>query len=96
MTVDRLIFVEFDASEYISIFEPKDRKHFTDYSFTGENNARVTMRGWYIHENEVGPGCELLARLHLPQITARMRALSPSKYYINDKERSRYSQRPQG
>jgi hypothetical protein len=90
MTVDMLIFVEFDQTKYISIWSPIDREHYTDYTL----DCGTRMRGWYINKNEIGPGCHLLAKLECPQLASRMRALSPSKTYLSETEKSHYSIRP--
>lgn len=89
MTIHRLIFVEFDDTDFIHIWEVIDREHYTDYPAAGKR-----MRGWYINGNEIGPGCRQLTKINCPQISARMRALSPSELYKNEHEQTRYSERP--
>ncbi len=71
MTVDRLIFIEFDQSDTIGIFECIDRSKFVQY--TTLNGTR--MLGWPI---------DTMLQLHSikdKKLAEWMRALSTSKYY---------------
>lgn len=92
MNVDVLLFVEFDETDYISIWTPRDREHYTDYQIETMSGL-VSMRGWYINKNEIGPGCRLIRKIKLPQISERMRALSPSQFYDRYKKSTTYSRR---
>ena len=71
MTVDRLIFIEFDQSDTIGVFECVDRSKFVQY--TTLNGTR--MLGWPI---------DTMLQLHSikdKKLAEWMRALSTSKYY---------------
>lgn len=93
MKVKFLIFVEFDDSDTIRLWTPIDRNHFTDYQANTKDGPKG-MRGWYIEPNEIGPGCKLIASFNLPQMSKRMKALSPSQFYEHHKNSIRHSQRP--
>ena len=71
MTVDRLIFIEFDQSDTIGVFECTDRAKFVQY--TTANGTR--MLGWPID------GMLQLHSIKDTRLAEWMRSLSTSKYY---------------
>lgn len=77
MRVATLIFVEYDESDYIQIWRPLDREHYTDYTI----GCGTRMRGWYINSNEIGPGCSRLAKLKLPTHAKLMREFSRAERF---------------
>ena len=71
MTVDRLIFIEFDQSDTIGVFECVNRAKFVQYTTLNG----TPMLGWPIHS---------MLQLHSikdKKLAEWMRALSTSKYY---------------
>ena len=78
MTVDRLIFVEYDHSDIIRIWEVQDRDHYTEYYANLPSCGRTRMVGWYINKNEVGPGLKLIREIKLPLHASIMRYFSPA------------------
>lgn len=70
--VDRLIFVEYDNTSIIKVFEcPKSaRNNYIEY--TTKDGRR--MRGWYISE------MTLLTAVKNPELAAEMRSLSQSSF----------------
>ena len=76
LSVDRLIFVEYDATEYIKVYECTDRK----YRLVNTKPTRYEPEGrimvcWPINKMKV------LAEVHNPELAAEMRSLSNSRLY---------------
>ncbi len=73
--VDRLIFVEYDNTPIIKVFEcPKSaRNNYIDYT----TKKGLRMRGWYISS------MILLASIENPELAAEMRSLSQSAFIKN-------------
>lgn len=75
MTVDRLIFVEYDSSDYIGIYECIDRvnyRMFTTNPTSYEPNGRQ-MAGWPISK------MKLLRSVNSAELSTEMRRLSKAK-----------------
>lgn len=71
MNVDRLIFVEYDSSPEIKIWECGPRQNFIRY----RTNSMKNMIGWPISE------MTLLHTVNSPDLASRMRDLSQSKQF---------------
>lgn len=83
MTVDRLIFVEYDSTDYIKIFECIDRdyKLMNTNPTTREPEGRL-MACWPIHK------MKKLAEIHNPELAREMRSLSNSRNYNKNSQYS--------
>jgi hypothetical protein len=83
MTVDRLVFVEYDSTDYIKIFECIDRdyKLVNTKPTTREPMGRI-MACWPIHK------MKKLAEIHNPELASEMRNLSNSRNYNKNSQYS--------
>lgn len=83
LSVDRLIFVEYDSSDYIKVFECTDRK----YNLVNTKPTRYEPEGrimvcWPIHK------MKKLAEIHNPELASEMRSLSNSRLYNKNSQYS--------
>lgn len=83
LSVDRLIFVEYDATDYIKVFECTDRK----YNLVNTKPTRYEPEGrimvcWPISK------MKKLAEIHNPELAAEMRGLSNSRLYNKNSQYS--------
>lgn len=69
LNCDRLIFVEYDHTDFIKIYECTDRTHFTTYT----TKHGKTMAGW--NKNKM----TLLWKLENPELAHQMQSMTNSK-----------------
>jgi hypothetical protein len=83
MTVDRLIFVEYDSTDYIKIFECTDRDYkIVNTKPTASEPMGRIMCCWPIYK------MKKLAEIHDPKLSAEMRSLSNSRLYNKNSQYS--------
>lgn len=83
LSVDRLIFVEYDETEFIKVYECTDRK----YRLINTKPTRYEPEGrimvcWPINK------MKQLAEIHNPELAAEMRSLSNSRLYNKNSQYS--------
>lgn len=83
MSVDRLIFVEYDETEFIKVYECTDRK----YRLVNTKPTRYEPEGrimvcWPINK------MNKLAEIHNPELASEMRNLSNSRLYNKNSQYS--------
>ena len=71
MNVDRLIFVEYDSSPEIKVWECGPRQNFVRY----RTNSMKNMIGWLISE------MTLIHTVNSPDLASKMRSLSQSEQF---------------
>jgi len=83
LAVDRLIFVEYDSSDVIKVFECTDRKYklINTKATLREPMGRV-MVCWPIHKMKV------LSEIKNPELAQQMRSLSNSRLYNKNSQYS--------